>query len=289
MNTPEIRITGSSGYLGTLIKAELEKNGYRVSAIPRSFLYGEVKQLSNEIEGAYAVINLAGVSILRRWTKKNKSLIYESRIKTTSNLVQAIKLLPPEKQPAKFISASAIGIYKSGEVHNDYSTNFDTGFVGKVVKDWEYVLNDIPANIQKNIFRIGLVLGKNAKIIKNLVLPFKLCLGGPIGNGKQAFPYIHEKDLVRAFIWVLKEFDKNETFNLVAPEQISQKEFSRALAKTLNRPAIIPVPAFIIKLFLGEAAFLLLKSPEVVSEKLLHAAFQFQYSNIETALAEILS
>ena len=251
-------------------------------------LYGEIQKLKNEIEETDVIINLAGAPILQRWTKKNKNLIYDSRIKTTQNLVNAIKQLSPEKQPKKFISASAIGIYKAGFIHNESSTDFDSGFVGKVVQDWENVLNDLPEHIQKNTFRIGLVLGKNAKTITKLKLPFMLGLGGKIGNGKQAFPFIHEKDVVRAFVWAAEKPEISGTYNLVAPQQITNADFSNTLAKTVNRPAIFTVPAIALKLVFGEAAVLLLESPVVLPEKLVSSGFAFKYSTIHSALEEII-
>lgn len=252
-------------------------------------LYGSVDILKDEIKNSDVLINLAGAPILQRWTERNKNVIYDSRIKTTKSLVFAINALPENEQPKKIISTSAIGIYQTGISHNELSTNFDQGFVGKVVKDWEDSLIDLPDNVQKNIFRIGLVLGKNAKTIKNLVLPYKLGLGGKIGNGKQAFPFIHEKDVVNAFVWAVETYKKSGVFNLVAPQKITNSEFSKAFAKKLKRPAFIPISAFILKLVLGETSTLLLKSPIVEPMALLEAGFEFEYIDIDSALGEILA
>ena len=284
----KIRITGISGYLGKAISDALKKQGYEVAGIERKLIYGSSAILSKEIEGTDVIINLAGAPILQRWTKRKKILIHESRVRTTRNLVKAINALPQERQPKKFITASAIGIYKSGFKHDETSINFDKGFVGIVAKDWEDASNELPANIQKNIFRIGLVLGKNAKTITNLLLPFKLGLGATIGNGKQPFPFVHEKDVIRAFVWAVNDFDKSETFNLVAPESITNKDFTKALAKALNRLAIFSIPGFVLKMVLGEVAVLLTESPSVEPKNLLEAGFEFRYSNINSALSEIL-
>jgi len=284
----KIRITGISGYLGMAISDALKKQGHEVAGIERKLIYGSSAILSKEIEGTDVIINLAGAPILQRWTKRKKILIHESRVRTTRNLVKAINALPQDRQPKKFITASAIGIYKFGFKHDETSINFDKGFVGIVAKDWEDASNELPANIQKNIFRIGLVLGKNAKTITNLLLPFKLGLGATIGNGKQPFPFVHEKDVIRAFVWAVNDFDKSETFNLVAPESITNKEFTKAFAKALNRPAIFSIPGFVLKMVLGEAAVLLTESPSVEPKNLLEAGFEFRYSNINSALSEIL-
>jgi len=285
----KIRITGISGYLGIAISEELKKQGHEVAGIERKLIYGSSAILTKEIEGTDVIINLAGSPILQRWTKRKKKLIHESRVRTTRNLVQAINAISKEKQPKKFISASAIGIYKSGYTHDENSTNFDDGFVGTVAKDWENASGELSSNVKKIIFRIGLVLGKEAKTITNLLLPFKLCLGATLGNGKQPFPFIHEKDVNRAFVWAVEDLDKSGTFNLVAPESITNKEFTKALAKALNRPAIFSIPGFVLKIVLGEAAVLLTESPRVEPRNLVTNGFQFEYTGINVALAEILN
>jgi hypothetical protein len=284
----KIRITGISGYLGKILSEELRKRGHEVLGIERRLIYGSLEVLSNAFEGTDVIINLAGAPILQRWTERKKILIHESRVRTTRNLIAAINALPKEKQPKKLISASAIGIYKSGFSHNENSSNFDEGFVGKVVQDWENATSELPEYIQKNIFRIGLVLGKEAKTITNLLLPFKLGLGATIGNGKQYFPFVHEKDVTLAFVWAVEDFDKNGTFNLVAPEKITNKDFTKALANALNRPAIFSIPEFVLNLVLGEAAVLLTESPAVEPRNLLEAGFEFRYPDITSSLSEIL-
>lgn len=283
-----VKITGANGYLGNSISKELKRNGHKVSGIKRELLYGPSENLKTEISNSDVILNLAGAPVLQRWTNKNKRLIYDSRIICTRNLVNAINLLLENEQPKKFISASAIGIYEAGSSHSETSTNFAPGFIGKVVKDWENSLDTLPISIQKNILRIGLVLGKDAKTIKNLLMPFKLGLGGKIGKGKQAFPFIHEKDLVNAFVWAIEKHEKSGVFNLVAPENISNTEFTLALAKHLHRPTFIPVPEIVLNLFLGEAASLLLQSPVVEPKALLEARFEFQYPSINSALSDIL-
>ena len=284
----QIRITGINGYLGSMLSSELQSRGHKVAGIDRSLLYGEQTSLSDNLKGSDVVINLAGAPILQRWTKANKNKIYNSRVETTTNLITAINQLNIDKRPTKFISASAIGIYKAGAMHNEDSTSFDDGFVGKVVKDWEKPVKELPVDVQKIIFRIGLVIGKNAKTISKQLLPFKLGLGAKIGSGKQPFPFIHEEDLLRAFIWAVEDHENDNTFNLVAPENINNKEFTFAFAQSLNRPAFFTIPEFAIKLALGKAAVLLTQSPKVSSEKIQKAGFQFNYPNIASALKEIL-
>ncbi len=283
-----IRITGSTGYLGKKISEVLKTQGHRVRGIERKFLYGPPELLMKEMAGAEIVINLAGAPILQRWNEKNKQTISESRIKTTQNLVGAIAALPVEKRPAKFISASAIGIYQPGKSHDESSTDFDTGFVGQVVSGWEEATAGLPPSVEKIIFRIGLVLGKEAKTITNLLIPFKLGLGAAIGNGQQPFPFIHENDMARAFLWAVEDYRVGGIFNLVAPQTITHKQFTNELARQLHRPAFFKIPAFILKLVLGDASVLLTESPEVVPLKLPEAGFRFLYPDIESALKEII-
>ena len=252
-------------------------------------MYKGGKSLEDEIRGTDAIVNLAGSAILKWWTNKNKQIIYDSRVRTTKNVIQAIRSLPKEKRPNKFISASAVGIYKSGLIHDESSTNFNSGFVGKVVQDWEDASNDLPDDMQRIIFRIGIVLGKEAKSVKNLILPTKMGLAATLGKGKQGFPFVHEKDATNAIIWALEDYNQSEVFNLVAPENISNKDFIKAFAKQLNRPAFLLVPSFFIKLILGEASELLLQGVHVQPRNLIQNGFQFKYPDIKSSLSEILA
>lgn len=285
----KIGITGSGGYLGKLLTNQLIKNGHKVIGVKRSLLYGIKEDLAGAINNCDVIINLAGVSVLKRWTNSNKKLIYESRITTTRNLVQAIKYLPIEQQPRKLISASAIGIYKNGKTHNEDSTDIADSFIGNLVTDWEAALEDLPTDTIKTIFRIGLVLGKNAKTIKNLKLPFQIGLGGKTGSGQQAFPFIHETDLVRAFVWAINNQQVSGVFNLVAPQKITNAEFTHEFARQINRPAFFTIPGFVFKLIMGEASELLLDSPAIEPKALIESGFQFQYKTIGEALHEILT
>jgi uncharacterized protein len=283
-----IIITGSSGYIGKALIKELDKRQHQVIQINRELLYGSIDKLQNVIKNSNVVINLAGSPILKRWTKRNKTIIYNSRVITTQNLVKAIKELPSNEQPKKFISASAVGIYKSGECHDEQSTYFDNGFLGEVVKGWEQASIDLPENVKRIIFRIGLIIGKDAKPIKNLLLPINLGLGASVGKGNQAFPFIHIDDVVKVFIEAIENKNFMGIYNLVSPQSISNKEFTKTFAKFLNRPVFFFIPEFILKLILGEASILLSKSPVVVPKRLIDVGFKFNYPTIKKALDEII-
>lgn len=285
----KIGITGSSGYLGNIISKKLEINGYHVNGIHRNLLYGKTESLKNEIKKYDVIINLAGATILTRWTAKNMEEIYSSRVVTTQNLVTAIKELPASYQPKKVISASAIGLYKAGKIHDEQSTDYEDGFISKVVQDWEKPLEQLPRTIQKTIFRMAPLLGKKSDTIKNMRLPFKLGIGGTIGNGKQPFPFVHEDDVADAFLWAIEKYDQSQTFNLVAPQNISNKTFTKIFGKLLHRPAVLAVPYFALKLIYGKAAKILVTSPQVVPKALQEANFKFGYPEIEGCLRKILN
>lgn len=285
----KIKITGISGYIGQQISNKLTENGHQVSGINRKMLYGSSQELADEIKDADVIINLAGATILQRWTEKNKIRIYESRVKTTQKLGWAIKKLEPEQYPKKFISASAIGIYEPGQLHTEESTNFEKGFVGNIVLNWENAVMELPGSIKKIILRMAPVLGKESKTVTNLLLPFKLGFGATIGDGTQAFPYIHEKDVCNAYLWAVEVYDKSDTFNLVAPERITNKTFTKEFARRLHRPAFFSIPGFVLQLLYGKAADLLTKSPEVSAKKIIDAGFKFQFPTIIDTLTDVLS
>ena len=284
----KIKITGSSGYLGQNLVETLTVRGHETSGIDREILYKNDELLNKTIQDTDVIINLAGAPILQRWTKKNKKIIYDSRVKTTHNIIESIKKLPVKNQPKKFLGASAIGIYEPGTTHTEKSTNYEKGFVGNVVKDWEDASAGIPKNIQRVLFRIAPVLGKKSATVKNLMLPFRMGVGGKIGSGKQSFPFVHIEDVINAFVWAVEDYKKDGVFNLSAPENISNKTFTKTFAEKINRPAFIPVPGFGLKMIYGDAAKMLMDSPKVIPQELERAGFKFSYPDIESALTEIL-
>ena len=283
----KIAISGSNGYIAKNLIPGLEAANHVVKRIQRSEL-SNVDQLTKNLSDVDVVISLAGAPILTRWTKANKSEIIRSRIDSTQNIVHAINRLPVENRPGLFISASAIGIYSADKVHTEESTSFSNDFVAEVVKHWENASDDLNPDVRKVIFRIGLILGKEAKTIQSLVPIIKLGLGGKIGSGKQPFPFIHIADATRAIRWSVENKNVRGIYNLVASENIDNKTFTKTLAKSFNRPAIFTVPEFILKFALGEASTLLLQSPQVYPERLLNEGFTFNFPDIESCINEIV-
>ena len=282
----KIAISGANGYIAKNLAPELKGAGHTVISIERRFLYN-VNQLSELLSDSEVVINLAGAPILQRWTAANKKEIVKSRIETTQNIVNAINGLPDNKKPHTFISASAIGIYSSGMTHTEDSNSYSTDFVGEVVKNWESASVKLSPKVRRVVFRIGLIMGKEAKTIQNLMPIFKLGLGGKIGSGKQPFPFVHIYDVVNAILWGIENEQAKGIYNLIAPDNIDNKTFTRILANSLNRTAFFTVPEFMLKLVLGEASSLLLQSPQVMPERLLNEGFMFLFPEIKSCLAEI--
>ncbi len=282
----KIAISGSNGYIAQNLIPELESVNHVVTRIQRSEL-GNVDQLTKKLTGIDVVISLAGAPILTRWTEANKNEILRSRIDSTHNIVHAINRIPTEFRPGLFISASAIGIYSPDKAHTEESTSFSNDFVAEVVKKWENASDDLIPDVRKVIFRIGLILGKEAKTIQSLVPIIKLGLGGKIGSGKQPFPFIHISDAIRAIRWSIENKNVRGIYNLVAPENIDNKIFTRTLAEFLNRSAIFTVPEFILKIALGKASTLLLQSSQVTPERLLNESFTFNFPDIHSTIKEI--
>lgn len=282
----KIAISGASGYIGQNLVRELEKLNHQVITISRADLFN-ISGLEKVISGTDVVIHLAGSPILCRWTMANKAIILKSRTESTRNIVQVINSLIPENRPRTYISASAIGIYSPNMLHNETSTSYENDFVGEVVKQWEQASDELTSSVRKVIFRIGPVLGKEAQTIKQLLPIFKLGLGGRVGSGKQPFPFVHIADVTSSFIWAMNNSESKGVYNLVAPNSITNNQFTKALAKAVNRPAFFTVPAFALRLLYGEAASILLQAPEVYPERLLKSGYKFKYPDIQTALAEI--
>ncbi len=283
----KIAISGSGGYIaGNLIPA-LEKDGHTIFRIIRQDLT-DTEKLTITLSEIDAVIHLAGSPILKRWTTKNKAKILKSRVESTSAISTAILQIDPEKRPKLLITASAIGIYEPNKIHTEASEQFAHDFVSDVVKNWEKASENLPVQTRRVVFRIGLVIGSGAKTIENLKPVFSLGLGGKVGSGKQPFPFIHITDAVNAIIWAVNNKSAKGVYNLVAPENIDNDTFTRTLAKQLKRPALFSVPAFLVKIVLGEASSLLLSSPQVYPERLIAEGFSFTYPTLQAGLDEII-
>jgi uncharacterized protein (TIGR01777 family) len=283
----KVAISGITGLVGHALAEKLLNEGNVVKQLLREdFLKGR-SHLKEKLDEVNAVVNLAGAPIFRRWTAKWKDEIMKSRTTTTEMLVSVMNEMP--EPPSVFISASAVGIYNIFEMHDEYSTDYADDFLGKVCFAWEgEALKVNSEKIKLSIIRLGLVLSTDGGALKQMLLPFKLGIGGKIGNGLQPMPYIHIDDLVRGIYWILKTPGQEGIYNMVAPQMILNAEFTRALSATLRRPAFFTIPGFVLKFLFREAACVLLKGQKVIPRRLPESGFEFNFPDIRLALGNLL-
>jgi len=212
--------------------------------------------------------------------------LIESRIKTTQNIVNCINKSNTSNKI--LINASAIGIYKSDICNDEESKTFSDDFLGKLCKQWEKIALQSENNCKVVIIRLGIVLGKDGGALQNMLLPFKLGIGGKIGTGKQYFPWIHINDLYRIIEFTIKNEQIKGVMNVVAPEIITNQQFTNVLGKMLQKPTLMVIPKFILKLMYGKASAILVESKMVKPKKLLDIGFEYKYPTINEALEEIL-
>lgn len=281
-----IAITGSNGMVGKRLKAHFIQKGMKVISVPREVLYDK-SAILKQLQGVDVIIHLAGYPITKRWTNKNKKKIYESRAITTQNIVEAINKM--DKPPSCFISTSAIGIYNNIHYHDESSEDYATNFLGDICLAWEGPLEQINNEKTRTIIpRFGVVLGKNGGIINRLAPIFKLGLGGKVGHGEYAMPFIHIEDLVHFYDEAIKNETYQGTYNLVAPHIITNEDFTIALAQSLHKKARFTIPVFALKLLLGNGIMSIINNPIVIPQRLLEAGFEYQYDQIHEALQQII-
>jgi len=292
-----ILVGGGTGFIGSALTRSLAQQGKNITFISRTPGPHNITWKDIETQGipyhVDAVVQLAGANILqKRWSEEVKKELWDSRIETTSSLVKAMSL---SKNPPKvFICASAVGIYPTSETEefDESSAKVADNFAGKLVSAWEKS-SELPPSLQDTtrrvVLRFGVVLGKNGGMLQQLLFPYRMCLGGPLGSGKQYMPWIHIKDLVALQEYAIKHENMSGVYNAVAPQIITNQEFSTALAHALNRPAILRIPSFGIKKLFGESAYLVLEGQKVIPKRTLESGFEFKYPTINNALKEIVS
>jgi uncharacterized protein len=277
----KIAITGASGFIGRALTDRLRAGGHAVTGIS---LRQGVKP--DSFPPCDAVIHLAGEPVAQRWTAAARKRIRDSRIQGTRQLVEALRVRPP----AVLISASAIGYY--GSRRNDILTEEampSSDFLGKIAVAWEQEAFAAEAfGVRVVVPRIGVVLGPGGGALQKMLVPFRLGLGGRLGNGKQWMSWIHIDDLVALIEFAIATPELSGPVNAAAPSPVTNAEFTRELARALHRPAIFPVPAFVLKLIFGEMSQVLLASQRVLPEAALRAGFDFRYSDLGLALAAAL-
>ena len=300
----KVLITGATGLIGSAIVEEC-----RVQAIDVHYLTTSLGKLKREdgyngfywnpatgdidiacLEGVDTIINLAGATIAKRWTKKRKQLILRSRVQPLSLLRYT---LTHHKHNVKhLISVSGTGIYPSSMTNYYDETYPDTSsiFLGRVVSAWEHEANTFAKlDIKITKIRTGVVLGNNGGPLPTLAKPIRFFMGAAFGRGEQWQSWIHIDDLARLFVFVITE-QLDGVYNAVSPNPVNQTEFTKAIARTLNKPLWLPnIPKWVMKLLLGKMHILLFESQRVCSKKIEARGFQFEYHHLGPALEELLA
>ena len=282
-----IAMSGSTGFIGSYLKHIFNKNGWETVPLMRSDFTVDGVSLRDKLMLADAVINLAGAPIAARWTESYKNELYASRVPVTDMLVRTMCGL--DSKPKVFISACGVGVYPSGGPWSELDSARAEDFLGHLARDWEdAALKAQNMGIRTVVFRFGVVLGRGGGALAKMLPIFKSGLGGIIGSGKQAFSWIHVDDLAKAHCSALQNASFCGAYNLTAPYPTTNKGLTHALAHALRRPAILPVPAFALKLLFGEGATVLLDGQSVLPRRLLEAGFDFEYQRIDAAVANLV-
>jgi len=293
-----ILITGGTGFIGTALCAHLSEENHSIIIKTRQagFSNGKIKGINdlNQLsvdEKFDVVINLAGEPIAnKRWSKKQRIKIVESRLSTTEELIVFFKRLT--HKPNLFISGSAIGYYGVGSSNDvvDEDSSADDSFSSTLCASWEEsALQAQSLGIRTCLLRTGIVLGNNGGALKKMLPAFKLGLGGKLGTGKQWMSWIHIKDLISIIDFCINDENVTGAINCTAPHPVTNAKFTEALGKSLNRPTRLHMPAVIIKLLMGDMGEeLLLAGKKVLPIKIEKAGFQFNYKDIDSALSDVL-
>lgn len=275
----KIAISGGSGFVGSALAKELQKE-HKIVLITRDDF--RQNNLLDTIKNCDVIINLAGAPISKKWTKGYKKELLDSRVNTTQALVEAMKITKPKL----FISTSAIGIYKNGYKGSEENAIYNDKFLGILAKSWEAeALRAKEFDINTTIFRFGVVLG-NGGALKQMETPFKLGLGGSIGDGENMMSWISLEDVISAIKFAIDN-KCSGIYNLTSPNPLSNRDFSMILADVLNKPMFLSVPKFILKLKFGEGSVVVTDSLEIYPKRLLTQGFKFKYPNLKECLENI--
>lgn len=296
-----ITITGASGFVGKALTRRLLESGHSVTGLGTSrthplqampgfsWISADTAQAGDwqaAIASADTVVNLAGRSIFKRWTRAYKSRIEGSRLKTTANVVDAMT-----GSSQTLISTSAVGYYGNrGEETLTETSPAGDDFLARLAVDWEkQALDAEQQGVRVAILRFGVVLGVGGGALAQMLPAFRNFAGGPIGRGTQWFAWIHMSDLLDVIELLLDDDQMHGPYNACSPGMVRQREFASALGKVLGRPALVPVPKLALRMMLGELAGVLLASQRVKPERLLDCGFSFRYADVEHALADLVS
>ena len=296
----EILLSGATGLIGGRLLAALADQGVAVRALtrrpdaapalaaPHRWLGWDGRSVpAGTVAGARGVVHLAGEPVFAgRLTAERRNRILDSRVESTRALVEAIGALPAPQRPRVLVSASAVGFYGSrGDQLLDEDAGPGKGFFPEVCRAWEAeALGAARHGVRCAVLRIGIVLARDGGALPRMALPFRLGLGGRLGDGQQWFPWIHADDVVSMINAILRDEAYTGPVNAVAPEPVRNAELTRTLARVLHRPALFSVPAFALRAALGELSAELLGCRRCVPRRALERGFAFAHPGIESAL-----
>ena len=294
----KVLVAGSSGLIGTALQRPLLADGHEVLRLVRRSpaapdevhwdpTVGSID--SGGLAGVEAVVHLGGASIAgKRWNSEYKQEIRDSRVDSTRLLSETLATLQPT--PSVFLCASALGYYsdRADEILTETSPKGE-GFLADVTEEWEdATLPAVEAGVRVCNMRIGVVISETGELPQSMLTPFKLGLGGKLGNGRQHMSWIHIDDVARAFVYALNTTSVSGPVNVSSPTPVTNAEFTKALARTLSRPALFTVPGFALRIVMGEMAQFALGSTRLYPLKLIESGFKFKWTEIEPALRDIL-
>lgn len=292
-------LTGATGLVGTALVEKLLANGDSVNYLgsrrsqsldSRASFHSWNRGSTPDFEGMPrldAVVNLAGEPISQRWTPEVKRRIYSSRVDGTRQLVDALRIL--RFKPRVLVSASAVGFYgdRGEEILTEESAR-GSGFLADVCADWERAaLRAQEFGMRVVLIRIAVVLSSKGGALKQMLAPFRFGLGGKFGSGQQWMPWIALNDLVRLLIFASERDSSNGPLNACSPDVVRNLHYTASLARAIHRPALIPVPKFLLNLALGEMAGFLLASQRVTSKKTLETGFGFESQKLDSTLISL--
>lgn len=288
-----VGIIGASGLIGSELAKTYQNQGWhvlRISRRPRKIVNENWSSLNKEsLAGLDVLINVAGEAINKRWTASNKDHFYKSRVGLTQQLSVWISELPADQRPTTWINASAVGIYgnRGDDILTEQSPH-GSDYLAQLCQEWEAATHHRPlADCRIIHARIGVVFGRKAQAWEKMKVPFSLGLGGKLGNGKQWFPWVHLNDVVNSLIFLSESSTATGPFNIVAPELVTNQQFTKTLGKVLHRPTLLWVPRFILRLMLGEFSSALLASHRVTPDKLEKSGYRWNYRKLKTALRDL--
>ncbi len=298
-----IVVTGATGLVGRKLVNALTLRNNKVYIVSRSpekiktvlpkaagaVSWDDENELVHQIELCDSIIHLSGENVMsQKWTDEHKKNVLDSRINTTKKLVDAIASTP--SRPDSFINASAVGYYGLGnKINLTEDSPPGNNFLADVTKRWENEAVKVePLLVRQVSLRIGIVLSTEGGALERMITPFKYFVGGPLGSGKQWFPWIHIDDLVNLFLFALNNENVSGPINAVAPESINMKEFCKKMGKVMHRPSLFKVPAPVLKFMFGEGADVILSGNNIIPKKALELGYEFEFDNTSAALNDLL-